>query len=416
MLKLSSYEFVVYQLMSLVFGMDKASWADRLAAYKAKVTPEACIEAINVMKDQGERALARMAYHQWLDAKAGLPFDIDILLDRCSSGACDISLELRCLTGLKSVGAVNDSKVPVEEQKPGNLYQLMVDEFNKRNGTHYTKNEFKEAVIPFYYCGDKDVSRLFNGDLKLIQSFHDVYKKFLPKAYAFRQACIDAWEPCWTKLCWTLPDGYQVMIPVTDLEEGEAQWYCNHKKYSKKFKLPVIKGLEKGRNKTRSIAANIVHSLDAWELRELSMMCYMDKNSALASVQRCVGGTVPMNPTLQRLYKMYQLFGIASARALVVLGKTDKCYDIPADFLSALEEVALHLPKKGFKIRHIHDEFGCLPKYCNDMRKCINWIDAQMYRSNFGEYITKKFGLKVEVGEFDEEVYNSLLDSSFLLS
>ena len=81
-----------------------------------------------------------------------------------------------------------------------------------------------------------------------------------------------------------------------------------------------------------------------------------------------------------------------------------------------LLNMAVRRGGETFEMLHIHDEFGVLPQYVNQLRKNANTVYAGLYRSNLMEYYNKKFNMSVPVKPFDKDVYQQLLEVDYLLS
>ena len=72
------------------------------------------------------------------------------------------------------------------------------------------------------------------------------------------------WDPTATKYTWAMPDGHVVHIPVMIKEDkGLEIDEADHLRFT--YRAEVVAP----RNEGRSLAANIVHSVDAWVAREM---------------------------------------------------------------------------------------------------------------------------------------------------
>lgn len=405
---LTSFGWVVYYLIGCVFGMDKASIKDRFAKFKSVGDNFNFYEEALKIEDQGERIVALNAVDAYYKVKAGVPVDNFIFLDECSSGAMLMSAITRCTQGLKSVGTFN-------KNIPGNLYQDMCDEYNVLTGDNISKKVFKKVTLQFYYQGNAALREMAQGDDSKIQAYHTVYAKYLPKAYEYRNACFDAWDANAFKYYWEMPDGYEISIPVNVLKQGEAHFF-NEDGYEQKVKMFFQELGNKLPNEdgTRCLGAHSTHGMDAFLMRELIAMSHYTKEDCLAKLASCANSNKEPSKLVNRFIDLFRTYNIVCAR---FWGYVQDC-KLPADFYSAMEELALRMPEESFDMVHIHDEFGVLPQHVNQMRKNCNWIVAQLYRSNLMEYFSNNVGrgIKVKANPYDEEVYQAILNSDFILS
>jgi DNA-directed RNA polymerase len=72
------------------------------------------------------------------------------------------------------------------------------------------------------------------------------------------------WNPHATHYRWTLPDMHRAIVPVTVVMQKELE-IAEMDKMRFTYRTSVCKSKRKG----RALAANIVHSLDGWVVREM---------------------------------------------------------------------------------------------------------------------------------------------------
>lgn len=431
----SVIEYILINLACLILGEDKTSFDVRIQLAKASKTK--LNEIIKGIKDPDDKAMALMAYQQILEARNG-EIHTPCLLDWCSSGASILSAIMRDKTGMISCGVLDKDGTP--SKKPGNLYQLFTDTLNSF-GYGFTKLMVKLVSIPFYYGGDKNVSDLFEGDEKGIAAYHAMYSACLPGAYAFRQAALDAWDSNAASYSFMVPDGYQIEVPV--LGDSTVQHVCfSYPSVDDEGKLVILKGncdvsfkVQEARAKvivrygkafrnshTKGLGAHMIHALDAYILREIVRMSKLTRAEAewlMQFLRPSVAINMDNYPVeMQHCILAYEQMGIPSTRILHLL-KVKECegvWDIPVDMYEDLKELIAYLPREVYDIVHIHDEFGALPQHLNHLRQSANVIYANLYRGNMAAYYSRVFGMKLEAGEYSDELYNTLLNVDYLLS
>ena len=407
--------YVWSQVGSLVLGMDKEDFISR--GKKAKNMGLArLISVANTISDADDKAMAFQAIALLNDALTKGIVNQPIFLDWCSSGVSILSALTRDITGLNSCGVFSSSK-------PGNLYQTICNSLNKELNKELTRSYVKAFTIPFYYGGDMNVREALGDHTKC---FHNVYSKLLPGAYAFRQITTDAWDETAISYDWECADGYQVSVPILKDSKECTVAFKGHS-YKCRFKVQGTRATmcesSSGyyrNNHTKGLGANLTHSQDALILREMVRMAHLTRQEALDIIVRATVETGDFITNkepglLGRLLADWEDTNFPSVRWFEVL-KECLGLRLPDALKAQLVQLANRLPEQAFDIICIHDEFGCLPKFVNDMRRNANTIYANLYRSNIMQYFNKKFGMNVPVGEFSQNIYDQLLEVDYLLS
>jgi hypothetical protein len=249
--------------------------------------------------------------------------------------------------------------------------------------------------------------------------------------YTMRQACLDAWDEDALEHEWELPDGYQIHQVITQ-DTFARDMYTGQYVYPAKRVEITLNGKQRGidcrwskigkRSKkesgTRSIGANLIHSLDAYLMRELVRRCKQDfviKPEEFKEVIEYSFDIKVEDPKAEELFHMWEETNIVSLNILNHLHYGD-C--LPRPYWEAIVEVINDLPKEGFDIRPIHDEFACLPRYANSMRYQFNHLIAELYLSTILQYFSKQFRL-LDIKPIDEakpEMVAQILEADYLLS
>ena len=249
--------------------------------------------------------------------------------------------------------------------------------------------------------------------------------------FTMRQACLDAWDEDALEHKWELPDGYEIHQVITqdtfakDIMTGEyiypakrVEITLNGKQRGIDCRWSKIGTRNQKESGTRSIGANLIHSLDAFLMRELVRRCKQDftiKPEEFSKVIEYSFDIKVKDPKAEDLYHMWEETNIVSLNILNHLSYGDY---LPRPYWEAIQEVINDLPKEGFDIRPIHDEFACLPRYANEMRYQFNHLIAELYLSTILQYFSKQFS-KLEIEPIDEakpEMVKQILEADYLLS
>lgn len=408
MQQLSISQVLVNDVVKSVLGMDKATYSDRIAEIK-DYTFDMLLDKAYEIEDIAERALALSALDNLQQAvKANVVTNFS-LWDASSSGATWISILTRDSKGLDSVGAIN--------AKPGNFYGDFVKAWNSKFHTEFTKLQFKLVTVPFYYGGDANVKQLVGEDKH--QAYCEMYGEFLPGALEFRQKCLKAWRCDVDHYEWMLPDGYEVYMPI--LSDGKEVDFKVADGVSCCFKVKVPGCRDKSMSHTRGLGANMIHSLDAYALREMIRMSKITQARARfimkhKAVTLNEGEVCEYSNEIANCLKGYDNTNIMSTRLFLLLDQSDEKVRLPAKVIEAMEQIIPHLTEVPFDLIHVHDEFGALPVHVNQMRANYNFICASVYKGNLMSYFNKVMNMDVLVRPFDAEVCKKLEEADYLLS
>lgn len=137
----------------------------------------------------------------------------------------------------------------------------------------------KRPLMTTMYGSTAQPIKIFGEATRELMLYYEALKKRLTGAYAAMQFIQKHWDPTAGYYRWVMPDGHQVHIPVTDvmMKKIEIEELNNPKvKYGNatfKYMSHVIMPQKKG----RSLAANVVHSIDAWICREMVLKAKQQK-------------------------------------------------------------------------------------------------------------------------------------------
>ena len=120
-----------------------------------------------------------------------------------------------------------------------------------------------------FYNGTKSVEDLFGKESQELEVFYEVLEELFPGAIAAKEIINTKWSATALDHTWTLPDGHTAHVKVIDrvhtrieVDELECQ---NSFKYTTYFNQPSKLGT--------SLAPNIIHSIDAYIVREVIRRC-----------------------------------------------------------------------------------------------------------------------------------------------
>lgn len=302
------------------------------------------------------------------DVLEGTPTGHIISLDAASSGPALLSILTGCVVGMSNTGCIGDT-VPDLYNK---IYEGMAVE-------GLVRAQVKKACVPFVYGSDYAPEAVFGDDA---DEFIAGYKKAVPMAYVARELLINSWNPTALYHEFTAPDGFIAHIEVRDTVDTIGKFRGQTYKYRSSVNMPKRKGAG-----TKSLAANVTHTYDAFVLRELSARCDYDveqiQYAKMAIKAHFSKGSKASSLKLQVLGQLAEKFNFVSAEALshVQLGCLANCSD---KYLKALlKHCETMLSYSPFAIRTIHDDFGTSPVNVNEMKNQYNNILVESYYSTW---------------------------------
>lgn len=331
----------------------------------------------------------------------GLPC---IALDSKSSCIQLASIMLRDNVALKKVFTVGN-----KNHKDCKPYVKIFKKFPQE-----LEKEIKKAcVMQFTYGGNSYCVSHLGTD---VHTFHALYKEHLPLVFTFRNACVAGWNDEALAYSWSLPDGFQVNMECTKAI-SEIPDYCdtrieleiNGKRHHIKPFWSINTPLQKGELGTKGIGANLIHSIDAYIMRELVRRCHGQFRTDIESVTI---GELKCSSNAKAIYDMWQQTKMVSLNILNELKKGDS---IPEDYYNAIEDTLLTLPEHSFYIKPIHDEFCCRVEFRDEMVKVYNCLLVELYNSTYAEYAAKELELNLEYGKANPKVTQELFNNDYLL-
>ena len=257
--------------------------------YSDKITREQALEWFDMNQDKLELStpLSQVYYQDYLQAKAGRPVGSILHQDMTNSGLGIYSLlgkdeKGAVLTNLKNIGKLADA------------YKALADALNKVLGiTNLNRHTVKKAFMVFLYGSGKAL--LTSEDIDderykhLLQAIEiglgttieidKVWVKFQEAMFEIAPAAIKLMELIYkfkkedSHYKWVMNDGFIVDIQVMNKQAVE------HKGYSisldGKTHTHTIHTIEelKDSKYDKSLAPHVIHSIDAYILREIARRC-----------------------------------------------------------------------------------------------------------------------------------------------
>ncbi len=357
------------------YGLDKQSFPQRLAWVNR-------VKDLHKYVDKADKPYQYMAAVQALeDAKASIPTGHMVGLDACSSGIAIMGICMGCKTTSTNTGVVG--------QKRKDMYTECHKEMNKHIVSDVPRNDVKAAQMTFYYGSAAEPKAIFGEGTDELTAFYQAQETVAPGAVWLMNELLNSWQPMALNHSWLMPDGFQVITPV--LQKTKAKIEIDELNHAS---IQYVYEVNKGTKKGLSVAANAVHSIDAFIVRELVRRCMYNKTqlkkAAKILVSKLSHLVTPIRtklPQAEQAWKDYGFISLAGIETITIKSVIQLSKDYCIELLCLINEV-LNYPT--FEIITIHDEFKCHPNHMNRLREIYVSIMAELAESNIMECIIQQ--------------------------
>lgn len=361
----SNLDYLAIDLANNFSGdLDKLDFEDRISWFEENKHKLSTL--VNKAENPSLFYAGTLAYQ---DISKGKPTGYLISLDACSSGIQVLSALSDCESSATLCGLNNEHRVDVYTA----IYEKM--SCNKK----FTRKQLKDCIMTTVYSSQAQPIKLFGKDTSDLEKYYEVLETNLTGCYYLNKLIETFWNNKALSHDWVMPDGFDVHIPVME-----------KKIISFKFREEIheiIQKVNKTSDNYRSLAANTIHSIDGFIVREISRRCNYNPKQ-INYITNLFGNT---NQSFERqkdfqVIKLWDLYKKTNILSLKILDYLDKDNFGLADG-EKIAELILSLPIKPFKVLSVHDCFKVLPSYGNDIRQQFNNILSEINDSHLIDFI-----------------------------
>lgn len=382
------------------FGLDKENWDVRLNWFEEN--KHQLYSLVEKADEQAGFLAGILAYEK---AKKGIPTGYTISLDATSSGIQILAALSGCIESAKTCNLVNTGNRE-------DAYSIIYSAMNEALGSvgYAERKAVKNACMTALYASKAEPRKIFGKGSKELAQFYLTMPEKLPGAWALVEDLVNLWQPDAYKHCYTMPDGFDVVLKVVDkVEESVHLMGVEHK---------IIRNVYQPKPMEVSLGANITHSCDGLIVREMQRRCSYTPdviNGVMSISEEGMSTSRKKDKQLLRLLSLYKESKFMSARIF------DYLDDMNAGHLSqsAKQEIKYlatgMLAHKPFDITTIHDCFQCLPNYGNYLRYHYAEIMAQIARSNLLSHIASQITGKYIYVNKKGDISNLILESEYAI-
>jgi hypothetical protein len=194
------------------------------------------------------------------DAEQGIATGYMLGLDATQSGLQLMACMTGCRTTAKNTNLINTSKRE-------DFYDKVTGTMNKLSLGGYTRDTVKPPVMTVFYGSKAEPMKVFGEDTPELAAFYATLEKECPGPMEMMEDIKQCWNSDALIHSWSLPDGHTAYVPVMvgvskKIEVAELNkatfTYKTEINEPSTYNVPLI--------------ANIVHSVDAYVVREMIRM------------------------------------------------------------------------------------------------------------------------------------------------
>lgn len=378
MQQFTGWQYILIDLAN-AFGHDKETFDKRIAWAE---------ENMDVLEDLVAQADSKPLYVKAVmgirRAQHGLPIGHLVGFDATCSGIQVMSALTGCIAGATAVGLVD----PDVRADAYTLCTKVMNEILAAQGLSVTvtRKQAKAALMTAFYGSTREPKKLFGEDTPELSAFYQAAATIAPGGWDLLQDLLASWQDGALEHAWTLPDGFHarvkvmkqhkdVTIEVDELDHASFgyTYYVNEGK---------TRYVDDG---TKSNAANVVHSVDAYVLRSIHRRCNYDRQVVelardMIKLALAMGDHKPENADAAVTY--YKgLYERSKMPDVVILPHLNymNVFALSTEHLNKLLGIIdMMLTHKPFPVITIHDEFKCHANNMNHLRRHYMEIFAEL--------------------------------------
>ena len=255
------------------YGLDKKTFEERITWFNQhKVTFNSNSRKLHdLYANASEPLLMKKAVLAYQTALQGLPIGHNMFMDATASGLQIMA----CLSNCRSTAEFTNL---VYNGKRNDPYDAVAKEMTKRlpNSPMFSgKSEseirslIKKPIMTTFYSSKAQPKKLFGEDSIELQTFYEVLEDLFAGPMAIMSIVESKWNPTALYHQWTLPDGHVAHVKV--IEQVDARIEVDELQCANTFAYRFYPNQPSKRS--TSLVANIIHSIDAYIVREVIRRC-----------------------------------------------------------------------------------------------------------------------------------------------
>lgn len=238
------------------YGLDKKLWHERLNWFNSFM-----LYRLHNMVDLSENASEPMMFlkmvNQYIRAIEHKPVDGLVSLDATASGVQILGALTACRKTCQRTNLIDDGV-------RHDLYGESAEYMNNCDPIFgLTRDDLKQPVMTVFYGSTEQPKMLFGDGTPELKTFYKFLEDELTGAYEAMSDIANCWNPEALVHSWVLPDGHHVHVKVME----QVQKRIEVKELGSTFTYTYYEN--QASDYGRSLAANVVHSVDGYIVREV---------------------------------------------------------------------------------------------------------------------------------------------------
>ena len=416
----TGYEYLLIDVANQA-GNDKLEFEDRIQWTNDNM---ASLEALTSMLKPKTRPMYIKSVMALRDAQNGIPSGHLVGFDGVCSGIQIMSVLTGCVEGAKATGLV-------DPDRRADAYTQCTNEMQTILGaaTGVSRDDAKRCLMTSFYGSRKVPQEIFGEDTPELNAFYQAANTIAPGAWDLLQILLASWNSYATVHSWKMPDGYDAVVKVEVDKSARIEVdELNHSTFT--YEYSVNEGTKKG----LSNAANVVHSVDAYVLRNIHRRCNYDREMVLKAYQAMLGevsyrsnAPLPMDaladiedgecPYKVKYYvEQFNRSTMADPVIFPYLDAESVQYLSTNHLMKLLSIAKSMLQYEPFEVVTIHDEFRCHPNNMNHLRQQYINILAELAESEvLSDLLSQLYGCAYQCGKVNTNLPDLIRSSNYAL-
>lgn len=365
-------------------GHDKMLFEDRIKWVQANWSN---LENIEVDEDP---ILYKKAVKSLRQAAAGQDVGHIVYLDATCSGIQIMSALTGCIKGAMITSLI-DPNVRAD------AYKAITDTMNVMlkakgfDGVVVARKDAKDAIMPCTY-GSRAKPKEYFGEGKMLEIFYAACHHEAKGAFQLLDILRGTWNAYAPKHDWQLPDGFVAQVKVYEKVKKQVH-IAELFNYNMTIETRVYQGTEYG----VSNVANVIHSIDAYILRELIRRCNYNK-PMITKVFHIINDHLNSGAAQQELkdeelkyyFSLANHHGTTSIVVLNHINAENVAQLHPMYLKDLLALITQMLQYNPFEVCTVHDAFGAHANNCNTLRHWYRELLAELADSEMIQFIIQQ--------------------------
>lgn len=398
------------------FGLDKLLFEERIHWAREN------LDQLESLVDQADVApLFVKSVMAIRKAQAKVPTGHLVAMDAVCSGMQIMSAITGCESGARATGLIDpnrraDAYTETTDVMAGVLGELVT----------VARSDVKQAVMTVLYGSKKEPKNIFGEDTEELSAFYQAMQIIAPGPCELLQDLLDSWQPFAKSHEWKLPDGFDAKVKVMQKEECRIEVdELDHASFT--YEYYVNEGSEKG----LANVANVIHSIDAFILREMVRRCnhsglnlkaYGDWIEA-ALLQRSIEPQTPgvdfdmLEGEHRYFIEQFERSGMPTAAIIPWLNRSN-VHDLPTLLLNKLKDMLNSMViYKPFPVVTIHDSFAAHANNVHWIRHWYKEILAELAESQIlDDILSQIYGVQGHFNKLSTDLADKIRNSNYALS